>query len=204
MSTQCDLKFGPIGAGAFHICVDMQRLFAEDTPWKTPWMGRVLPKVVELAQVDPSRTIFTRFIPLENAGQGLGTWKRYYKRWESMTRERLGSDMIGLMQELAAFVPPAHQLNKFTYSPWYGTDLHAWLHARNAETLIVSGGETEVCVLSTVLGAIDRGYRVVIASDALCSSSDETHEAMLSVYGQRFSQQIEVVPVETIKRNWAG
>jgi nicotinamidase-related amidase len=48
--------------------------------------------------------------------------------------------------------------------------------------LIVNGGETDVCVLATVLGAIDRGYRVVVASDAICSSADETHDASLRLY----------------------
>ena len=35
------LRFGPLGESAVHICVDMQRLFAEDTPWRTPWMRRL-------------------------------------------------------------------------------------------------------------------------------------------------------------------
>ena len=38
---------------------------------------------------------------------------------------------------------------------------------------IVSGSETDVCVLATVLDAVDMGYRVIIARDAVCSSSDE-------------------------------
>ena len=32
-----------------HICVDMQRLFHEDTPWHVPWMRRALPQVAEIA-----------------------------------------------------------------------------------------------------------------------------------------------------------
>ena len=45
-------------------------------------------------------------------------------------------------------------------------------HRTSVDTLVISGSETDVCVLSTVLGAVDRGYRVVIAIDALCSSSN--------------------------------
>jgi nicotinamidase-related amidase len=40
-----------------------------------------------------------------------------------------------------------------------------------AETLIISGGETDVCVLSTVLSAVDLGYRIILVEGALCSSS---------------------------------
>jgi len=36
------LRFGPLGGRTVHLCIDMQNLFAEDTPWHTPWMKRVL------------------------------------------------------------------------------------------------------------------------------------------------------------------
>jgi hypothetical protein len=42
------------------------------------------------------------------------------------------------------------------------------------------------------LDAVDAGYRVILAEDALCSVSDESHNAMLRHFGSRFSQQIEV------------
>jgi hypothetical protein len=31
------LLHGPLGRDCFHVCVDMQRMFAEDTPWRAPW-----------------------------------------------------------------------------------------------------------------------------------------------------------------------
>jgi nicotinamidase-related amidase len=59
-----------------------------------------------------------------------------------------------------------------------------------------------VCVLATVLGAIDYGYRVFLVTDALCSSSDATHDALLTLYHQRFAQQVETVETETVLSNW--
>jgi len=50
--------------------------------------------------------------------------------------------------------------------------------------------------------AIDFGYRVVLVTDALCSSSDATHDALLTVYHQRFAQQVETVEMETVLSNW--
>lgn len=32
-----------------HLCVDMQRMFAEDTPWHVSWMERVSPQIEEVA-----------------------------------------------------------------------------------------------------------------------------------------------------------
>jgi hypothetical protein len=34
-----ELRYGSLGSGCFHVCVDMQKLFAEDTEWKTPWIA---------------------------------------------------------------------------------------------------------------------------------------------------------------------
>ena len=50
-----------------------------------------------------------------------------------------------------------------------------------------------MCVLATVMGAIDRGYRVIIVADAMCSGADSTHDAMLQIYRSRFGMQVETV-----------
>ena len=111
-------------------------------------------------------------------------------------------EKLQLIPELAALVPPAQILDKAVYSPWYNTPLHGRLRRERVASLIISGGETDVCVLSSVLGAIDRGYRVIIATDALCSSSDETHDALLMLYENRYQQQVEAVTTGTILDNW--
>lgn len=196
------LKFGPIPATTVHLCVDMQRLFDEGSEWATPWLKRVLPKVQQLAEAHASHTVFTRFVPADHPGQGEGTWRRYYERWASMTLSKIGHEMVELLPGLKKLVPPAEQIDKHVYSPWEETDLHKRLKQRGIDTLVISGGETDVCVLATVLGAVDRGYRIIIATDALCSSSDEAHDAMLQVYHGRYGQQIETLETAEILAQW--
>jgi nicotinamidase-related amidase len=196
-----ELPFGPIGPNAVHLCVDMQRMFAEDTEWHTPWLKRVLPQIVRLADAHRERTVFTRFVPARRSGEGEGTWKRYYERWASVTLERASPDAIELVRELSGFVPPAEVYDKRVYSPWHG-DLDIRLRHRGVDTLVVSGGETEVCVLSTVLGAVDLGYRVIVATDALCSTSDESHDAAVDLYHRRYGMQVEPAETATILSNW--
>jgi nicotinamidase-related amidase len=202
MKDENTLRFGPLTNTSLHICVDMQRLFADDTDWHTPWMDRVLPNVVRIVEAHPARAIFTRFIPAEKPGEGKGTWRRYYEKWASMTISRLGRDMVELVPELKRFLPPARVIDKKVYSPWLEGNLDNLLRGTATDTLIVSGGETDVCVLATVLGAIDRGYRVVVATDALCSSSDETHDALMTLYHNRYGQQVETVTTDTVLDNW--
>ncbi len=61
-----------------------------------------------------------------------------------------------------------------------------------------------MCVLATVLGAIDWGFRVILVTDALCSSADETHDAMLNVYMNRFGEQVETATTQTLMESWAA
>lgn len=55
-----------------------------------------------------------------------------------------------------------------------------------------------------MLGAIDWGFRVILVQDALCSSADESHDAMMNVYMNRFGEQVETVTTETLLENWQG
>jgi isochorismatase family protein len=128
-----ELRYGAV-RNAVHLCVDMQRMFSGGTDWAMPWLPRVLPNLVAIASAHPERTIFTRFIPAHSQGQGAGMWRRYYERWSSMTIDKLGPEMVDLVPELARFVPPARTFDKYVYSPWTGSGLHAQLREADVET----------------------------------------------------------------------
>jgi nicotinamidase-related amidase len=197
------LPFGPLTSHTAHLCVDMQTLFAERTDWHLPWLERVLPTVERIAAAHPSRTVFTRFIPPAKPEEMEGTWRRYYERWRQMTREELDPKLVELVPPLAKLVPPATVIDKRHYSPFTEPHLSQLLRARGIDSLVITGAETDVCVLAAVLGAVDRGFRVVLARDALCSAFDRTHDALLTLYQERFGQQIEVAPAEVILSNWS-
>lgn len=180
----------------------MQRMFVEDSAWRAPWAERVLPVIVSLCEHRPDRTCFTRFIPAARAGEGRGTWRRYWEHWSSMTLDALGPDMVDLALPLQRFVPPGRLLDKRVYSPWVGTDLDAVLRRSGVDTLVVTGAETDVCVLAAVLGGIDLGYRMVVVTDALCSSADGPHDDLLNLYHSRFAQQIETAESLEVLDAW--
>lgn len=196
------LVHGPLGATCLHLCVDMQQLFGPGYPWAVPWLEKVLPSIESLCAHRPERTVFTRFIPAARAGEGRGTWARYYRRWASATLEEIGADAIRLVPALERFVPPAGVVDKRVYSPWMEGRLDVLLAPAGVDTVVITGGETDVCVLATALGAIDRGFRVILVADALCSSSDETHDALMELYLGRFSEQIEVASTEEVLDGW--
>ncbi|RYG71942.1 cysteine hydrolase [bacterium] len=180
-----------------HICVDMQRMFAEQTPWQVPWMRAVSPQVVEVSSRHSDRTIFTRFIPPQTADAAPGMWRHYYEKWAAMTRSQLAAELLDVVPQLSRFAPPAMVFDKPTYSPWIDGRLHSYLQEHDVGTIVVSGGETDVCVLATALGGIDLGYQTIVLSDAVCSSADETHDASMKLLGDRFSVQLELMLTET-------
>ena len=197
-----NVELDAMGDNCAHICVDVQRMFVEATVWQAPWMSRILPTIESIVDAHASRTIFTRFITPETPDAASGAWQRYYRRWPEMTRDRLPAEMLDLAPPLSRFVPPARVMDKTVYSPWLSSHLHRWLHVAGVDTLVVSGGETDVCVLATVMGAIDRGYRVILPTDALCGSADETHDAMLRIYESRFGMQLTVSNSQAVLDAW--
>jgi nicotinamidase-related amidase len=197
-----NLRPDPLTERTVHLCIDMQRIFSNEGPWTTPWMERVLPVVAEIAGRFPERTVFTRFITPQRPEDMPGTWRRYYEKWRQTTREQLDPGLLELLPPLAKFVPPATLIDKTRYSAFAEPQLLNHLRERRADALIVTGSETDVCVLATVLGAVDLGIRVIVVRDAVCSSSDEGHDCLLQVYHRRYSEQIETADAETVLSRW--
>jgi nicotinamidase-related amidase len=195
-------SFTRLDRTAVHLAIDMQRLFAEPGPWWVPWMQKILPNVADLARRHPERTVFTRFVPPQQPEKMPGAWQKYYRHWRLMTRECLDERLLDLVEPLRGLAPPALLCDKAVYSAFANPSLLRWLRAQSVQTLIVSGGETDVCVLATVMAAIDRGFHVVLPTDALCSGSDATHDALLTLYRQRFQHQVTASTTEDILRTW--
>jgi nicotinamidase-related amidase len=203
MPLSSPLPFGRLDERTLHLCIDMQNLFAEDTPWHTPWMRRVLPVVVHIAEAYPERTVFTRFIPARHPDELPGSWGRFYRRWAELTLDRIDPSLLELVPPLARLTPPAVTIDKRVYSPFTERALLRLLRQRRVESLVVTGTETDMCVLAAVLDAVDHGLRVVLATDAICSSSDETHDALMTLYRNRFGEQIEPAESEAILKAWS-
>ena len=165
-------------------------------------MERVLPMVERLVAARPERTVFTRFIPANASRRGQRHLAPLLGALGVDDAGALPPEAVELVPSLARFAPPAEVIDKRVYRPWVESDLHDRLQARGIDTLVVSGAETDVCVLAAVLGAVDRGYRVVVATDALCSSSDHTHDALLTLYRDRYGQQVETATAADILGAW--
>ena len=191
------------GSGAVHVAVDMQRVFAEATPWRVAGFDAVLPNVLRLARHAPEHTILTRFITPRSTAAARGAWRGYYERWGEMTLDKMPRAMLDAVAPLAALSPPAMTIDKRTYSAFASRPFLAALRRLGADTLILSGVETDVCVLATAYDAVDRGLRVAIATDAVTSFSLDAHRAMLDRVYPRIPEQVNLMTTKTIIDSWA-
>lgn len=92
---------------------------------------------------------------------------------------------------------------KRRYSCFFGTDLEILLKGLRAETLILVGGLTDVCVHYTFVDAHQHDYRVRVVEDACTGSSWARHEAALDAmeYLQTGARRMtEEVVAELAKR----
>ena len=191
-----------LARSCLHVAVDMQRLFAEPTAWHTPGLADILPQVARLARHRPRRTVFTRFICAERPEDAAGAWRGYYERWRSVTLTEMGRRPLELVDPLREFVPPARVCDKSTHSAFNSGDFRDVAERSGAEVLVLTGVETDVCVLGTALDAIDEGLYVVVVSDAVASSVPECHGVTIESLLPRFDEQAVIATTAEVLASW--
>ena len=76
--------------------------------------------------------------------------------------------------------PEEFHIRKRRYSAFFGTELEIVLKALGAQTLVLFGGLTDVCVHYTAVDAHQHDYHVRVATDAVGGSSQAAHDAALA------------------------
>jgi nicotinamidase-related amidase len=190
--------FGPIPSSALHIVVDMQELFRSHPEWGTQSLTAIIPAIQRLLRARPSNAYFSRFIPAQRPDDAGGAWKRYYRRWASVTLDQLDPAQIDVVHELRPWA--GRVADKAGYSALANAELRNTALA--AGEVILTGVETDVCVLATAIEAMEMGLRVILPTDALTSSSEACHAKALDILHDRFDEQIEVGTVDQILAAW--
>lgn len=83
--------------------------------------------------------------------------------------------------EVRAAAPGVEPLDKVTFGCFADAGFLARLGSlEGRDQLVVAGIEAHICVAQTVLGALDRGYRVHVASDAVGSRTEANRQVGLA------------------------
>jgi nicotinamidase-related amidase len=190
----------PLTAKSLHVVIDMQEVFASNPQWGFAGIHAIVPAIRELAAAKPAQTLWTRFISAHSAEEAKGSWAALYRKWPGATLAA-GAEMQ-ILPSLLPLVEPGSVFDKPTYSAFHNPGFIAELERRQADTLVLSGVETDVCVLGTLMEAVDRGYFVVMPEDALTSSDLDGHRQILDVIARRLASQVFRAPVAEILEQW--
>jgi len=84
--------------------------------------------------------------------------------------------------ELASWLEPRPEefvVKKRRYSAFFGTELEIILKAYKAETVMLVGGLTDICIHYTAADAHQHDYVVRVLTDCVAGSSERAHDAAL-------------------------
>jgi ureidoacrylate peracid hydrolase len=82
---------------------------------------------------------------------------------------------------------------------WY--DAFA-LRARGVTSLVVTGTMTDICVLSTVVGAFNHEYRISVVADGVATLWPEIQRATLDIVGRAFGRVVQSREVLETISSW--
>jgi nicotinamidase-related amidase len=71
------------------------------------------------------------------------------------------------------------QVEKYGYNGFHRTNLTGVLRAHAADTVVLTGTVTQICVEDTARGAFHEGFQAVVVSDAVSSFDPDLHRATL-------------------------
>jgi len=155
----------------------------------------VLPRIQELQRCFRSLhlpVIFCIFGSYAEGGEDLPGWLKDF--------DKLGLELLGRrpnpvvnggswqIDEAIAPLPGEIVINKTSSGALSSTNLDQTLHNMGVTSLALCGLTTAVCVGLTARQTADRGFRVVMVSDACTEMSEEMHEASLLSFSHVFGQ----------------
>ena len=85
--------------------------------------------------------------------------------------------------------PDDYYIVKYRWSAFHQTYLDLALRTRGIDTIIISGGSTDVGVASTVYSGRDLDYNIIVVSDACGTSHDpHAHDTLMKLIFPRMSR----------------
>jgi ureidoacrylate peracid hydrolase len=89
-----------------------------------------------------------------------------------------GTPEAAIVPELAPR-PDDYMVPKHRWSAFHGTYLELALRARGVDSIVLTGGSTEIGISSTAYAARDLDYNLVVVSDACTSAKRDVHEQLM-------------------------
>jgi nicotinamidase-related amidase len=167
---------------------DVQKMLVNNIYNKEEFLKN-MDKLIDAARSKGIPIFFTRITPLPKEFES--PVRKYSSSKIKFNMSQLPKEMFDL-----AIEPKDNDtvINKNTASIFIGTNFELMCRNAGIESLVIGGIATEIGVESTARDAVNRGFYVVVDSDASSSSDKEANERSI----QNMKKLFDVLPTDDI------
>lgn len=196
------------------LIVDMQRAFLDPgEAMEVPAARDVVPQIQSLLALFRGHdlpVVFTEFTYAEAVPLLIGHLHPEHRRaapgaprgfGRPSSSCLLGEANVHVVPELAPR-PDELVVTKHYYDGFNGTPLDHALRARGITHLVLTGTMTDICVLATVVGGMNREYRMTVVEDATATLSPEIQHAALNVIRRAYARVLTAKQVAEELARW--
>jgi len=184
------------------VVVDMQRAFLDPgEAMEVPPARDIVPQIQTLLEVFREKhlpVVFTEFTYSETVPVLVGLLHPEHRRaapgaprgfGRPSSSCLLGEASVHVVPELAP-QPGELIVTKHYYDGFNGTALDAALRARGVTHLVLTGTLTDICVLATVIGGMNREYRMTVVEDGTATLWPEVQRATLDLIRRAYARVV--------------
>jgi ureidoacrylate peracid hydrolase len=196
------------------LVVDMQRGFVEaGEAMEVPPARDAVPVIRGLVDGFRARTlpvVFTEFTYSPSAPLLVGELHPEHRPAPAGAPRGFGMPSSSCLEgdpsarTIDALAPRPHELviRKRWYDGFAGTELDGALRAQGITSLVIAGTMTDICVLSTVVGAFNHEYRITVVEDGVATLWPEIQRATLDIIGRAFGRVVSSKEVLDTISGW--
>jgi nicotinamidase-related amidase len=184
------------------VVVDMQRAFLDPGEvMEVPPARDIVPQIQALLDLCRGKglpVVFTEFTYSETVPVLVGLLHPEHRRAAPGAPRGFGkpssSCLVGeanvhVVPDLAPR-PGELVVTKHYYDGFNGTTLDAALRSRGVSHLVLTGTMTDICVLGTVIGGMNREYRMTVVEDGTATLWPEIQRATLDIISRAYARVV--------------
>jgi nicotinamidase-related amidase len=184
------------------VVVDMQRAFLDPgEAMEVPPARDIVPQIQALLDLCRGKglpVVFTEFTYSETVPVLVGLLHPEHRRAAPGAPRGFGkpssSCLVGeanvhVVPDLAPR-PGELVVTKHYYDGFNGTTLDAALRSRGVSHLVLTGTMTDICVLGTVIGGMNREYRMTVVEDGTATLWPEIQRATLDIISRAYARVV--------------
>ena len=196
------------------LVVDMQRAFLDPgEAMEVPAARDIVPQIQSLLALFRDQglpVIFTEFTYAETVPLLVGLLHPEHRRAAAEAPRGFGRPSSSCLfgeanvHVVSDLAPRADELvvTKHYYDGFNGTPLDPALRARGMTHLVLTGTMTDICVLATVVGGMNREYRMTVVENATATLSPEIQHAALDVIRRAYARVLTAKQVAEEIGRW--